>query len=295
VSEPAESPEVLAATITASLRTEQFGRSLHVQAVATSTNDLARELAAAGAPEGTAVLALEQSAGRGRLGRRWASPPGGLYLSVVLRPRIPLERWPLVGLAASLGAAEAVDKHLHPDVQAPGHTVRLKWPNDLQLDGLKVGGILVEVSGDAAICGIGLNIIPPTRSGPSWTSPNRSVDMHGATWLGTRNHAVTVAGLAQDVLYECERRYVALGDDPAAILAEWRVRAVTLGQPVRVEVPGPPIEGVAEDIDVAGALLVRTASGIRRVLAGDVVTHGKGGGAGDDGSRPPGSTVPPAR
>jgi BirA family biotin operon repressor/biotin-[acetyl-CoA-carboxylase] ligase len=294
----------LAAQISARLRTEQFGRSLHVHAVATSTNDLARELAAAGAAEGTAVLALEQSAGRGRLGRRWMSPPGGLYLSVVLRPAFPVERWPLIGLACALGTAAGAEAHLRlpggrreavsRDGGGVGGPVRLKWPNDLLLDGGKVGGILVEASGGAAICGIGLNVAPPTRSGPSWTSPTRSVDIHGMAWLGTRNHAATVAGLAPDVLYECERRYLTLGDDPAEILAEWRSRAVTLGQTVRVEVPGPPVDGVAEDIDAAGALLVRTAFGIRRVLAGDLVTHGDGGG-GDDSSRPPGSTASPAR
>jgi len=85
----------LAAQISAQLRTVHFGRPLHVHVVATSTNDLARDLASGGAGEGAAVLALEQSHGRGRLGRVWASPPGGLYLSVVLRPAFSPARWRL--------------------------------------------------------------------------------------------------------------------------------------------------------------------------------------------------------
>ena len=244
----------LAAQISAQLRTVHFGRPLHVHVVATSTNDLARDLAAGGAKEGTAVLALEQSRGRGRLGRGWVSPPGGLYLSVVLRPALPPERWPLIGLALSLGAAAAAAVH----GRAP---VRLKWPNDLLLDGRKVGGILVEAVGDAAVCGIGLNVLPPSGSG---------MGPEGATWLAVRNPDVSLNSLAPDVLLECERWYMKLGVDPGALLAEWRARTVTLGRAVRVAVAAP-FDGVAEDIDTDGALLVRTASGLRRVLAGDVV------------------------
>ena len=244
----------LAEQISVQLRTVRFGRPLQVHAVATSTNDLARDLASGGAGEGAAVLALEQSRGRGRLGRVWASPPGGLYLSVVLRPAFSPARWPLIGVACSLGAAAAAEAH----ARAP---VRLKWPNDLLLDGGKVGGILVEAGGDAAVCGIGLNVLLPSGSG---------MGPEGATWLAVRNPDVSLNSLAPDVLFEFECRYVKLGVDPGALLAEWRARAVTLGRTVHVEV-AEPFDGVAEDIDTDGALLVRTASGIRRVLAGDVV------------------------
>jgi BirA family biotin operon repressor/biotin-[acetyl-CoA-carboxylase] ligase len=229
------------------------------------------------------------------------SPPGGLYLSVVLRPAFPIERWPLIGLACALGTAAAAEAHMQlPSGRTEGETrgrggvrvpVRLKWPNDLLLDGRKVGGILVEVSGDAAVCGIGVNVVPPTRSGPSWTSSPGSVDnaqpgspgstpaagertrpadATGATWLGAWNSAVSVAGLAPDVLLECERRYAVLAGDPDAVLTEWRTRTVTLGQRVRIDVP-EPFEGVAVNVDAGGALLVQTASGIRRVLAGEVI------------------------
>lgn len=300
----------LATQISRQLRTVRFGRPLQVYPLVTSTNDLARDLAASGAGEGTAVLALEQSAGRGRLGRRWASPPGGLYLSLVLRPDLRMERWPLIGLACSLGAAAAAEAHA-------GAPVRVKWPNDLLLDGRKVGGILIEVAGDAAVCGIGLNINPPgappaestaegpaaslaiwpvspscgTRSGPKsrgWpggasqvpSGPSQDDGHRGivnsteATWLAIWNPAVSVASLVPDVLLECERRYDRLRNDPDAVLTEWRARAVTLGQRVRVE-GAESFMGIAEDVDTAGALLVRTASGLRRVVAGDVTISGK--------------------
>jgi BirA family biotin operon repressor/biotin-[acetyl-CoA-carboxylase] ligase len=275
----------LAGRISADLRTTRFGRPMHVRALVASTNDLARELAAGGAGEGTAVLALEQSHGRGRLGRRWQSPPGGLYLSIVLRPTFPIERWPLIGLACALAAASAAERHA-------GVPVRLKWPNDLLLDEQKkVGGILVEAAGDAAVCGIGLNVLPPTRRSTT-SDPIESSPMHSgstrsgtssnspagprdslvpseATWLGLWNPGLALESLVPDVLLECERRYQSLLADPEAVLAEWRTRAVTLGQTVHVEA-GEPLDGVAEDIDAGGALLLRTSSGIRRVPAGDV-------------------------
>jgi BirA family biotin operon repressor/biotin-[acetyl-CoA-carboxylase] ligase len=246
----------LAEQISAQLRTVRFGRPLHVYAVVTSTNDAARELAAGGAGEGAAVLALEQSRGRGRLGRIWQSPPGGLYLSIVLRPAFPMERWPLIGLACSLGAAAAAERHA-------GLPVRLKWPNDLLLDGRKLGGVLIETVGDVAVCGIGLNVIPPSEFMPPAE----------AAWLAERNPAVSLTAIIPDVLLECERRYHSLGADPVATLTEWRVKSYTLGGRVYIE-GATPVEGIAEDIDTDGALLVRTSSGLRRVVAGEIPISG---------------------
>jgi BirA family biotin operon repressor/biotin-[acetyl-CoA-carboxylase] ligase len=152
-------------------------------------------------------------------------------------------------------------------------SVRLKWPNDLLLDGGKVGGILVEAAGGDAVCGIGVNITPPLErhaaSGPE--DPVASIaSPREAVWLAERKPDVSVVALVPDVLLECERRYDALGADPGALLAEWRARTVTLGQ--RVSIAGPtPVDGIAEDIAADGALLVRTAGGLRRVVVGDVV------------------------
>lgn len=279
----------LADQISARLRTARFGRPVHVYEIVTSTNDVARTLATDGAGEGTTVLALEQSRGRGRLGRTWQSPPGGLYLSVVLRPAFPMERWPLIGLACSLGAVAAAETH-------GGAPVRVKWPNDLLLDGRKLGGVLVEATAEAVVCGIGLNVVPsweragppgsvqpavgapPTRSGPSSTSPTESPNTVAtvpaqAAWLTERNPSASLPAIVLDLLLECERRYDWLRAEPAAILAEWRAKSMTLGGRVYVE-GTTPIEGIAEDIDMDGALLVRTDSGLRRVVAGEITNGG---------------------
>lgn len=243
---------ILAEEIAERLRTVRFGRPLQVHRRVTSTNDLARMLAAGGAPEGTAVIASEQSHGRGRLGRRWTSPAGGLYFSIVLRPLLPRERWSLISLAAAVGAAAGAEA-------VAGVPIKVKWPNDLLLDGDKVGGILVEAAEETAVCGIGINVIPPAGG-------TREAQ---AAWLAVRNPQLSLTALASEVLLECERRYVRLYEDAPAVLAEWRSRSATLGR--HVHVAGPEeIDGIAEDVDESGALLVRTAEGVRRVLAGDV-------------------------
>ncbi|MBM3451364.1 MAG: 2-amino-4-hydroxy-6-hydroxymethyldihydropteridine diphosphokinase, partial [Armatimonadetes bacterium] len=137
-------------------RTRYMGKPLHWLASTTSTNDEARRLAEAGAPEGTAVAARTQTAGRGRLGRSWTSPPGGLWVSVVLRPLIGLPDIPRLGLAVGVAVHRAIER-------VTGTRTGLRWPNDILLDGRKLGGILAE-TGPAArwvVVGVGLNTAVP--------------------------------------------------------------------------------------------------------------------------------------
>lgn len=245
-----------AGAIETGLRTHRFGRPLFVYDSVASTNDVARVLAEQNAHEGTAVLAQVQTAGRGRLGRRWISPAGGLWLSVVLRPAVPLTAWPLLGFAAALGAAEAADG-------VTGLRTGLKWPNDLTAGGRKIGGVLVEAGAGYAVAGIGLNanvaeddLDPPLAE--------------AATSLAALlERPVDLEGLAQEVLYQFERSYDLLHADGPALLDRWRERAVTLGRAVRIA-GAEGFDGVAENVDDYGALMVRTPDGVRRVVAGDV-------------------------
>jgi BirA family transcriptional regulator, biotin operon repressor / biotin---[acetyl-CoA-carboxylase] ligase len=190
----------------------------------TSTQDLARELRI-----GSVVVADHQTAGRGRLERQWEAPPGtALLVSFVLEPN------PLLSLAAGVAAAEAC-----------GPAVRLKWPNDLLLDGRKLGGILVENTAGKAICGIGINL--------SWAP-------EGAARLDQPRDELLVR-----LRTEIDRWSAA---SPAAILARWRELSETLGRRVRVELAGRVIEGVARDIGPRGELMVDGQT----VVAGSV-TH----------------------
>lgn len=215
-----------------------------------STNADVGALGRDGAPHGTAVWADEQTDGRGRLGRTWESPPtGNVYLSVLLRPALPLERAPLLCLAAAVVAAEVAGPHY-----------RIKWPNDVQApDGRKVAGILAELEVERGalryvVVGIGLNV----NAAPDLPSATSLLDVDGVH----RDREELVMALIRGLLTitsELERA-------PDAVLTRWRRASSTLGKHVRIG----SVEGEAIDIDPTGALVVSTPHGVERVFAGDV-------------------------
>jgi len=210
-----------------------------------STNDRARELARAG--EGTvAVVAGEQIAGRGRRGRTWTGPPGGVYLSILLDPDLDRSEYPLLTLAAGVATVRAVRAF---EVEAG-----IKWPNDVLVDGGKLAGILTERVGDRVIVGVGINAdVDPADL------PNRAVSLRSLT------DDVDRAGLVADLLSAFEQ----LCADPDGILPAWRDDAVTLGRSVRVETPTGVVEGTAVDVERPGRLLVDTGDEVVGIDAGD--------------------------
>lgn len=239
------------------LRTRYVGRRIHWFEEVTSTNDVARALAEAGAPEGTAVLARTQTAGRGRLGRRWVSPPGGLWLSVVLRPIAAPHEIPRLALAVGVACSRAVEK-------CCALRLGLRWPNDLVVEGKKVGGILLEAGPEVrwVVAGIGINVQVPAELLPEGAGSLRDAI----------KQPVDRTALLQAVLMELELVYeVFRGGDWATLLGWWRQRSTTLGRRVRVYVSSGTYEGMAEDVDEDGALVLRLADGRRkRIVVGDV-------------------------
>ncbi len=188
-----------------------------------STQEVAREL-----PVGSVVVAEHQTAGRGRLDRRWEAPPGtALLASFVLAPH------PLLSLAAGVAVAEACGPH-----------ARLKWPNDLLIDGRKAGGILVEMTSAKAVVGVGINL----------------------TWAP---EGAARVDQPRDELLERLRLRLEVWSSaaPSAVIARWRELSDTIGRRVRVELAGRVIEGLAQDIGEDGALIVDGVS----VSAGDVI------------------------
>jgi BirA family transcriptional regulator, biotin operon repressor / biotin---[acetyl-CoA-carboxylase] ligase len=213
-----------------------------------STNTVARELAEAGAPHGTVVTADEQTAGRGRQGRTWTAPPGSaLLFSAIVRPLG--KRHPLLPLAVPLAVCE-VAEGLRPGVEC-----KVKWPNDVHLDGRKLAGILIEArpQDEWAVLGIGLNLTIGADEFPEELRARAT-----SLFAGTCDEARV--GLS-----EALGRWVEA--DSGTILAEWRERDTLLGR----EVSWERGTGVAEGIDERGYLLVRLADGDRVALgAGDV-------------------------
>ncbi len=220
-----------------------------------STSDEARRLADAGAAHGTVVHADEQTAGRGRLSRRWFSPPGNLYLSIVLRLDLPPARTVEIGFLAALAVADAVDALLPRQVRAT-----LKWPNDVLVRDGKIAGILVEQAGEAMILGIGLNVLHAPAGVPYQVST--IVGCGGlATVDGTREKLLQALASWTDVWQQ---------DGFAPIRTAWLARAHPPGSALGVRLADRFVTGQFVGIDTDGALLLDTPQGRGRIVAGDV-------------------------
>lgn len=221
-----------------------------------STSDEVLRLARQGAAHGTVVVAREQTAGRGRVGRHWVSPPGNLYLSVLLRLGLPPVRIAEASFVTALAVADMVDVLL--PVRAS-----LKWPNDVLVSGAKIAGILVEQAEGVAIVGIGVNV----AHCPTGTAyPVTSLATEGSRGFRDAGE-VTVDAVRDALLTALAARlnaWLAHGFPP--IRADWLARAHAPGTPLRAGT----VEGTFATLDADGALLLDTDSGRRRILGGEV-------------------------
>lgn len=228
-----------------------------------STNTEASRRAALGAPEGTIIIASRQTGGRGRQGRAFASPAGGVYLSIVLRPNIPVDALGPVTLRAALAAVDAVE-------QAAGVRPQIKWTNDLILGMKKLGGILTELSVapdgtvEHLIVGVGINV--------------RRADFDPSLQaIATSLEEQTGSEIAPEAVAAALIRALHLLAFPGSPddLARYRAACVTLGHPVKIVRGSSERFAFAEDLAPDGALLVRYEDGSREaVTAGDVSVRG---------------------
>lgn len=251
-----------AESVISRLATKTFGRRIEVHGSLGSTNDEAKRLAAAGAPEGTVVVALEQRAGRGRQDRTWIAEPGkNLTFSIVLRPGLPADRLGVIPLFASAAVASRVSA-------VCGKPAGCKWPNDVLVSGRKISGILCEstITGTRAasvVVGIGLNVnqveFPAAIAGDATSialETGSESDLPG-----------TLASLLGDL--ESAWRPEDPGW-PGAVVGEWTRRNVVLGKLVEVVRGATTIAGVAREVTEAGTLRIETGGGAVEVAAGDV-------------------------
>lgn len=238
------------------------GFRLHRFAAVGSTNDEAKALARAGAAQGALVWAREQTGGRGRRGRAWLSPPGNLYLSLVMRPDCPPARAAQLGFVAALGLGDAL-------LALAGRALPLayKWPNDVLVRGRKLAGILLESEMDRAgavefvVIGVGVNLA---------TMPD------GVEYPATSLAAEGVAGVTPALLLEGFARHFdgwagrwrAGGFAP--VRSAWLARASGIGAAIRVRLDRATLAGRFADLDDDGALVLDAAEGRRRIAAGEV-------------------------
>ena len=246
------------------LQTTFIGRTIHYFRQVASTNDIAKELAAKGAREGTVIVTEAQTHGRGRLGREWTSPKGGIYLSIILRPKISPKDTPKLTLTTSVSVARAINRLY--DLKA-----QIKWPNDIQIHGKKVCGILTEATTrgkntDFVVIGIGVN------ANIDLTSLPKSLRGSTTSLKKELQRKIEREQFLSALLNELESYYNAFAQEKFdSILKEWRSLCSHLGSHVKITSFDETFEGLAVDVDENGALLVRLKDGTtRRVVSGDV-------------------------
>jgi BirA family biotin operon repressor/biotin-[acetyl-CoA-carboxylase] ligase len=224
--------------------------AVHAYYVLGSTNDVARRLADGGAPEGTIVVAETQTGGRGRRGRVWHSPEGGLWFSLVLRPHLPPERAGGITIVAAIAVAQAVREAASVDV-------RIKWPNDVYVGSRKLAGVLVESTGEGTlVVGIGLNVNVPEGDLP------RDDECHATSLSSEARRTFDRAELLGRILGEFEPRYFAYRS-PAhpGLVDEWRELSLIYGEEVVVTRGDARFEGTVFSLEDDGGIVLRLRDG----------------------------------
>lgn len=245
------------------LKTKFVGREISYYREVNSTQEIAKRLATKGSGEGTLVVAETQTAGKGRRSRDWYSPEGGIYLSIILRPKVSPSRTPLMALLAGLAAAKTIRKLYKLKAE-------LKWPNDILVNDRKVGGVLIEIAAETdlinwLVVGIGLNANTKSVFLP------RELRKTVVSLEEECGGKISRMELVRKLLEEVEQLYLIFKKQGGApILEGWKSMTNTLGAKVRVT-NGKVIEGKAMDVDQDGALIIKIADGnVERVVAGDV-------------------------
>jgi BirA family biotin operon repressor/biotin-[acetyl-CoA-carboxylase] ligase len=247
--------------INAGLKTDIMGKEIKYFKETESTNIIAREIANS-VEEGTVVIAESQTQGRGRLGRKWISPEGGVWLSIILKPRIQPLYAPRITLLAGVAVAKAI--------RSLGLPARIKWPNDVLINGKKVCGILTEIEAeidliDYCVIGIGIDANVDTESFPEeFRESSTSLKKE----LG---HEINRVEFVQKLLEEFEALYLKFQKDGfSSILEEWRNMSMTIGEWVKITSQTRTIYGEAIGVDNEGALIVETSEGkLEKVVAGN--------------------------
>lgn len=254
--------------ITAGLKTKKMGKKAYYFDSIDSTQNQALKMSEEPANDGTIIIAAKQTGGKGRLGRKWISPKGGIWFSIILQPKFDISITTLFPIASSLALSYAIEKtfKILPE---------LKWPNDLTIKGEKVAGMLVDVSLESnkierLVLGVGINFdvdtkqIEKTLKGTS--------NFYGVASLSKQKKKVKPKLLVQTFLVELEKIYELLNSKQTKnIISEWTKRSSTIGKKVELNTVEGKIKGDAIKIDDDGALIVSNKNKTSKIIAGDIV------------------------
>jgi BirA family biotin operon repressor/biotin-[acetyl-CoA-carboxylase] ligase len=254
--------------ITSGLKTKMIGHQAFYFDSIDSTQNQALKMADNPSNNGAVIVASQQTGGRGRSGRKWISPKGGIWFSIILQPKFDISITTLFPIASALALSNALEKTFKISPE-------LKWPNDLTIKGKKVAGMLVDVSLESnrienMVLGVGINFdvdvkqIEKTLKG----TPN----FYGIASLSEQKKKVKPVQLIQTFLVELEKIYELLNaKHTKKIISEWTKRSSTIGKSVELETIEGKIKGKAVKIDEDGALIVSDKGNTERVIAGDII------------------------
>ena len=263
-----ETEKLLPWEITKDLKTKTVGKRVYYFEEIDSTQNFAEQIALDGKENGTIVIAEKQTAGKGRLDRKWTSPKGGIWFSLIIHPKFDVSTSTLVPIAGAVALAKAIKNTLNIDVS-------VKWPNDITLNGKKVAGMLVDASFQAnnidyLILGIGINFDIDAKKIEKRLS--KSANFYGVNSLRKKDDSTPPKILLREFLVQFEKILIQLNKgEKAKIVKEWTKKADKIGKRISINTSDGKISGVAQGIDNDGALKLKTSKGIKKIFVGDVV------------------------
>lgn len=257
--------------ITKGLKTNKIGQRAYYFDSIDSTQNQALKMATEPTNDGALIVASKQTGGKGRSGRKWISPKGGIWISIILQPKFDISITTLFPIASALAVSKALEKTMSISPE-------LKWPNDLTLNGKKIAGMLVDVSLESnqienMVLGVGINFDIEAKKVEKLLkdTPN----FYGVASLNGRKKIKPVE-LVQAFLAELEKIYESLNSKHTKkIISEWTKRSSTIGKKIEMNTIDETIKGRAVKIDEDGALIVDTGDKLQRVIAGDIVHKSK--------------------
>ena len=263
-----ETEKLLPWEITKDLKTETIGKRIYYFEEIDSTQNFAQQIALDKKENGTIVIAEKQTAGRGRLDRKWTSPKGGIWFSLIIHPKFDVSTSTLVPIAGAVALAKSIKTALDVDVS-------VKWPNDITLDGKKVAGMLVDASFQANsidhfILGIGINFDIDSIKIEKRLS--KSPNFYGVNSLRKKDDDTPPKILLREFLVQFEKILIQLNKgEKTKIVKEWTKKADKIGKKITINTLEGKISGVAQGIDNDGGLKLKTSKGVKKIFVGDVV------------------------
>ena len=254
--------------ITRDLKTQLIGKRVYYFEEIDSTQNFAQNIAADKKENGTIIIAEKQTSGRGRLDRKWTSPKGGIWFSLIIHPKFDVSSSTLIPILSAVALSKSIKSVL-------GLETEVKWPNDITMNGKKVAGVLVDASFqtnsiDYLILGIGINFDIDTKKLEKRLT--KTPNFYGIDSLRGKENKTPPKTLLKEFLLQFEKNLFQLDKgEKSKIIKEWTKRAAGIGKKITINTSNGKISGISQGIDNDGALKIKTRNEIKKIYVGDVV------------------------